>query len=131
MTTSERRFAPVKALLSGGLLLTKKVERTAVKTSEHPEWFVLVQRNDGGPDIIIYERRIDYRFLGAEMLPSSRGNLELVFARLRALAPGVATDDRVGQPGFVAGLPACRADPVDLALVLVALARLKERAAGG
>ena len=38
------------------------------------------------PDIIIYERRIDYRFLGADMLPSSRGNLELVCARLRTLA---------------------------------------------
>jgi hypothetical protein len=130
VTTSERRFTPGRALLSGGLLLTRKVEKTTVKTGEHPEWFVLVQRNDGGPDIIIYERRIDYRFLGAEMLPSSRGNLELVCTRLRGLAPGVVTDDRLGQPGFVSGLPGIRADPVDLALLLVTLARLKERAVG-
>jgi hypothetical protein len=131
VTTAERRFSPGKALLTGGLLLTRKVEKTATRTIEHPECFVLIQRSDGGPDIIVYERRIDYRFLGAEMLPSSRGNLELVFARLRALAPAVETDERVGQPGFVAGLPASRADPVDLALLLVALARLRERAAAG
>jgi hypothetical protein len=128
VTTSERRFAAGKALLSGGLLLTKKVDRTTVKTSESEECFVLIQRSDGEPDIIVYERRVNYEFLGPAMLPSSRGNLDLVWRQLCALAPAVKTDDRVAQPGFVNGLAATRADPVDLALLLVALARLKESA---
>ena len=129
VTTSERRFAVGKALLTGGLLLTKKVEKTTVKTRESEEGLLLIQRTDGEPDIILYERRVNYEFLGPEMLPSSRGNLDLLWLRLCALAPAVATDDRAAQPGFVSGLPATSADPVDLALLLVALARLKEGAA--
>ncbi len=124
-TTSERRFSIGKALLSGGLLLTSKVERTQVKTRDSQEAFLLVQRSDGEPDIIVYERRLDYRFLGPEMSTSSRTNLDRVLAALCGLAPDVAVDERVAQPGFVSGLPTTPADPVDLALFLVTLARLK------
>jgi hypothetical protein len=122
VTTSERKLAVGRAILSGGLMMTRKTEKTTVKTTESAEPFLLVQRGDGQPDIVVYERRIDYRSLGAQMQPASRANLELVWAHLRALAPA-AVDDRVGRPGFVTGLPATSADPVDLALFLVALAR--------
>jgi hypothetical protein len=123
VTTSERKFDVGRAVLSGGLLLTKKVAQTTVKTNETAEPFLLLQRRDGEPDLIFYERRIDYRALGPEMQPSSRGNIELLWTKLKAMAPA-AVDDRVGRPGFVSGLPATSADPVDLALYLVALARL-------
>jgi len=119
--TSERKLDVGRAVLSGGLLLTKKVEKTDVKTTETSEPFLLVQRR-GAPDLIFYERRIDYRALGAEMQPASRANLEVVWRKLGALAPD-RVDDRVTRPGFVTGLPATSADPVDLALALVALAR--------
>jgi hypothetical protein len=123
--TSERQIAVGRAVLSGGLLLTKKVEKTAVKTTESTDFFLLVQRAGGEPDLMLYERRLDYRALGAEMQASSRANLELLWTRLRALAPAAA-DDRVGRPGFVKGLPATSADPLDLAVYLVALARRRE-----
>src|SRR5213075_3173191 len=42
--TSERRLAMGKALLTGGLMLTKKVEKTAVQVTETREPFLLVQR---------------------------------------------------------------------------------------
>jgi hypothetical protein len=61
------------------------------------------------------------------MQPSSHSNFELVWRRLSQLAPAGVMDDRVGKPGFVGGLPATAADPVDLALYLVALARTRER----
>jgi hypothetical protein len=125
MKTSERKFSMGKALLSGGLLLTKKVDRTTVKVTETREPFLLLQRDDGEPDIMLYERRLDYRFLGAEMQPMSRANLERVLGRLRALAPRAAVEDRLMQPGFVAGLPLTSVDPADLALYLVTLARAK------
>jgi hypothetical protein len=127
VTSSERRLDVGRALLTGGLVLTKKVEKTTTKTSETPDAFVLVQRTDGEPDIMLYERRLGYRFLGADMAASSRANLDLVHARLSALAPDAATDDRVGQPGFISAMPTTRADPVDLALLLVTLARLRQR----
>jgi hypothetical protein len=105
-------------------LLTKKVSQTSTKTTETAEPFLLIQRRDGEPDLIFYERRIDYRALGPDMQPSSRGNLEVLWGRCKAmvLAPAVV-DDRVARPGFVSGMPATAAEPIDLALFLVALAR--------
>jgi hypothetical protein len=120
---SERHLDVKKALLTGGLLLTKKVERTDLKVTESDEAFVLVERNDGAPDVILYERQLDYRFLGAEMAPSSRTNLDRAWARCKTFAPRAACDERLLQPGFIAGLPRTSADPVDLALALVTLAR--------
>jgi hypothetical protein len=123
--TSERRLDMGKALLTGGLLLTSKVKKETVRSAETREAFLVVARADGEPDAVIYERRIDYRFLGADMQPSSYANLERTLARLQAAAPGVSVDDRVAQPGFVAGLPLVSVDAVDLALYLVALARTR------
>jgi hypothetical protein len=121
VTKEERRFSLGRTLLSQGLVTSKKVTRTTV-TPDTSEAFLLVVRGDGEPDVICYERRIDYRALGPDMQASSRLNLEQVWKALGALAPGTA-DDRVARPGFVAGLPVTGADPVDLALYLVTLAR--------
>jgi hypothetical protein len=122
VTTSERKLAIGRAVLSGGLMMTKKVEQTTMKTTETAEPFLVVQRRSE-PDIILYERRIDYRPLGAEMQPASRANLEVAWNKLKAMAPD-RVDDRLARPGFVSGLPMTAADPIDLALTLVSLARL-------
>ena len=123
--TTERRLDIGKAVLSGGLMLTSKIEKQLVRNEEAREAFLLLQRNDGEPDAIIYERQVDYRFLGADKQPASHANLERTLARLRALAPTVPVDDRVAKPGFVSGLPLTSSDPVDLALYLVTLARTR------
>jgi hypothetical protein len=125
VTTSEQRFAPGRALLSGGLLLTKTVTKTEVKSHEQREPLLLVHRGDGEPDIVLYERRIDYRALGAAMQPSSAANLALVADRMHALAPRAPVDDRAARPGFVTALPRTGADPVDLALFLLIVAQAR------
>jgi len=125
VTTNERRLDMGKAVLTGGLMLTSKVQKQSVRTEETREPFLLLQRNDGQPDAIIYERRVDYRFLGAEKQPASHANLERTLARLRALVPDAPVDDRVVKPGFVSGLPLTSCEPVDLALYLVTLARTR------
>jgi hypothetical protein len=123
VTTTVRKLAPVKALLTGGLILTSKEQKTSTRVTETSEPFLLVERADAEPDLILYERRIDYRHMGAQMDPSSRANLDRLWAWLAQMAPPGAIDERVAQPGFVSGLPATTADPVDLALFLVSLAR--------
>ena len=125
--TTERKFDVTRAVLSSGLILTRKEEKEVVRKTEASEPFVLLERNDGEPDIAIYERRTNYRFLGPAMQPVSRANLELVVQRLRAAAPRAVYDDRVARPGFVSGLPTTSVDPVDLGLYLVALARRRGR----
>jgi hypothetical protein len=121
--TTERKFDVTRAVLSSGLILTRKEEKEVVRKTEASEPFVLLERNDGEPDIALYERRMNYRFLGPDMQPVSRANLEAVVRRLRAAAPGAMYDDRVARPGFISGLPTTSVDPVDLGLYLVALAR--------
>jgi hypothetical protein len=124
----DRKLDIGKAILSGGLMLTRKVERTTVHHRESEEALLLVERADGAPDILIPERGMDYRFLGADMLPSSRANLERVWGRLRELAPQAAVDERMARPAFVSSLPLTAVDPVDLGLYLVSLSRTRQSA---
>jgi hypothetical protein len=125
--TQERRLDLARAVLSGGLLLTKKVTRTSVATTETRDPFLILQRGDGEPDLILYERRLDYRFLGAALQSSSQANFERLVTSIRAFFPSAPFDDRVARPGFVTALPPTTADPVDLALFLVTLARTRAR----
>jgi hypothetical protein len=61
-----------------------------------------------------HERRVDYGFLGAQREPMSRANLDRTVALIAARSRAVI-DDRVARPGFVSGIPACGAEPVDVA----------------
>ena len=121
--TTERKLALGKALLTGGLALTKKVETTSQRTTTEKEPFLLVQRGDGRPDILIRERRFNYRCLGPALQPAAHLNFAALLARLRALAPGAPFDERMALPGFLAGLPPMALEPSDLAAFLVSRAR--------
>lgn len=122
-TTTKRQLNLGGAILSGGLILTKKVTKTTERTTHAKEPFLLLQRADGTPDLMIYEHRISYQCLGSEMGPSTLGNLGLLTTRFRLLCPEAPLDDRVGRPGFVAGLPIMGVDAVDLGLHVVSEAR--------
>ncbi|WP_243304265.1 hypothetical protein [Geothrix oryzisoli] len=122
-TTTTRKLDLGRAVLSGGMMLTKKVTRTTEHTTHAKEPFLLVQRDDGLPDLMIYEHRMNYQCLGPAMGPATLANLLLLTARFQALCPQAPLDDRVGRPGFVAGLPMLGVDPVDLGLHLVSEAR--------
>ncbi len=122
--TTKRQLNLGGALLSGGLILTKKkVTKTTERTTHAKEPFLLLQRADGTPDLMIYEHRISYQCLGSEMGPSTLGNLGLLMVRFQTLCPQAPLDDRVGRPGFVAGLPLMGVDAVDLGIHLVSEAR--------
>ncbi|WP_257306503.1 hypothetical protein [Geothrix campi] len=123
--TTTRQLSLGRAVLSGGMMLTKKVTQTTERTTHAKEPFLLVQRQDGAPDLIMYEHRLSYQCLGAEMGPATLANLGLLTARFQKLCPQAPLDDRVGRPGFVAGLPLMTADPVDLGLFLVSEARYR------
>jgi hypothetical protein len=123
--TAERRFDLGKAVLTGGLAMTSTARSTEHRQREHREAMLLLQRSDGEPDIALYERRIDYRFLGTNKAPASVVNLDLTLTQLRTVAPAAALDDRAMRPGFVTGLPLTSIDRLDLAFFLVSLARTR------
>jgi len=119
--TSERQVAPGRALLSGGLILTKKVERVTTQTEERHEAMLVVHRRSSD-DIVFYERALDYRGLGAALQPSSQANFVQLMGQLRARFPKASFDERALRPGTLGLHEGGGADPTDLALFLVALA---------
>jgi len=121
--TTQRKLSLGRALVTGGLAVTRKVETTSERTTAEKEAFLLLQRRDGLPEIMLYERQLDYQCLGAGLQPSTFGNLTALLARLRALAPQAVLDDRITRPGFLAGLPPLGLEPVDVAVFLVTQAR--------
>lgn len=121
--TTARKLDVGKALLTGGLSVTKKVETVSERTTSAKECFILVQCGSDRPEIMLYEHRFNYQCLGAAIQPSTRGNQVALLARLRALVPEASLDDRITRPGFLAGLPTMSVDPVDLAVFLVTAAR--------
>ena len=121
--TTKRQLDLGRAVMSGGLMLTKKVTKTTERTTHAKEPFLLVQRGDGAPDLMLYEHRMSYQCLGPDMGPATLANLGLLTTRFHALCPQAPLDDRVGRPGFVAGLPLMVGDPVDLGLHLVSEAQ--------
>jgi hypothetical protein len=125
VTTFERRFAPMRAVLTGGLLATRNVARTEARQQETREPFLVIQRLDHQPEIVLYERRLNYRFLGAALQPATRTNFALVVQRLRVFLPRAAFDERVAQEGYVKAMPTTVVDAVDLALHLVKLVQLR------
>ncbi|HJV49792.1 MAG TPA: hypothetical protein VJ549_11005 [Geothrix sp.] len=121
--TTTRKLDLGRAVMSGGLLLTKKVTQATERTTQTKEPFLLIQRGDSGPDLMVYEHRMNYQCLGAQMVQATLANLGLLTVRFQEGCPHAPLDDRVGRPGFVAGLPLMAVDPVDLGLHLVSEAR--------
>ncbi|MDE3032572.1 MAG: hypothetical protein KGI56_02815 [Acidobacteriota bacterium] len=116
---TEHKLDIGKAILTSGLAITKKVEITSERRTSSREPFLLIQRNDGQPALMLYEQRLNYQGLGAGLQPSRAANFLALLARLRTLAPAAPLDDRILRPGFLTGLPPLAADPADLALFLV------------
>ncbi len=125
MKTQETRFDVGMAVMSGGMMLTKTVEQSKELTTEAKEPFLLLQRGDGQPDLMIYERRMTYLCLGEEMGQATLSNFGRLVSRLHVFFAGAPLDDRVARPGFVAGLPHLSVDALDLGLHLVSEAHLR------
>lgn len=121
--TTTRKLNLGMAVLSGGLIMTKKVTQTTERTTQAKEPLLLLQREDAHPDLMIYEHRMGYQCLGAEMGHGTLANFGRLTAKFKALCPQAPLDDRVGRPGFVAGLPLLGVDAVDLGLYLVSEAQ--------
>lgn len=123
---TEKKFAVGRAVLSGGLMVSKTVETKAIESREHRSALLLVQRNDGGEEIALSEGHVDFRFLGAEMAPTSMVNLDRTLAALRARHPTLPVDERAFQGPFLLGVPKVGPDPTELAFAMLAAAQAGE-----
>lgn len=115
--STERKFSMGKALLTSGLSVSKTVVKVTEQVTTNREFCIVAARSGGLPAIILYELRLGFQGLGADLKPSRYLNLKALLERLRALP--VPVDERTAQPAFLRGLPQLGVDELDLGLFLV------------
>jgi hypothetical protein len=92
--TKEKKFRPVAALASGGVILTKTVKRDVVRTSEDKEQVLYLFRRGALP-CLLRESSAQYAGLGAAVLPTRFHNFTTTLRLLREHAPSVPYDERL------------------------------------
>jgi hypothetical protein len=93
-TVSERKLSLGKTILSGGIPMTKKVERQEVVTTEESRK-VLYLYAGNLPPADFSQDGMTYDGLGAAMKLSRELNFGYLISELRRLSPGATYDDRL------------------------------------
>jgi hypothetical protein len=97
-TEKKTRLSPGTAVLTGGLILTKTSSQTVRSSQEASEQVVLVYARDGRAATLA-ESQLDYSCLGADMGPSTTGNMALLARLLRERATRAFYDERLVRLG--------------------------------
>jgi len=91
----ERKFGAGRALMTGGLMLTKTVKREETRVTDERDQVLYVFRRSGERPWLLRERSAGYGWLGDKRAPSSLQNFVATIALLRERAPEAAYDDRL------------------------------------
>jgi hypothetical protein len=95
-TVTERRFSPVRLVLSGGLMMTSKVSKRQTVVREEREPFVHVYAGNL-PVIALRQGGLTYRDTGLPMAPTRAANFSRLIAELRQRCPAAVHDDRLNS----------------------------------
>jgi hypothetical protein len=90
-----KQFSMGRALVSGGLMVSKTVKREERSSSSELQQVLYVFRASGETPWLLHERGTHYGALGSEIAPSSMQNFLTTIRRLRALAPVAVYDERL------------------------------------
>ena len=108
--TEQRKIAPGKAVLTGGLALTKREKTTVTSTSEERDQVLYVFRRSGETPWLLNESRTQYGGLGADLAPTSVVNFQTTIRRLRGLSPNAVYDERLLQRRRATGAGSAASD---------------------
>jgi hypothetical protein len=100
----ERQFRPGMALMTGGLVLSKKTTKEVTTTTTTREQVLYLFRRGEEHPWILRERFANYAALGSAMGPSSFENFTKAIAELRKLAQGALYDERLVNSRSIRGL---------------------------
>ncbi|MCA9527328.1 MAG: hypothetical protein KC549_13650, partial [Myxococcales bacterium] len=89
-----RGFSASRALISGGLLLTKKTTHTTTRSTEEWSSHLIVHR-DFGPPLSVPEAEVLFDGPGQPVQPTRQATFAFIIERLRAAAPQATYDDRL------------------------------------
>jgi hypothetical protein len=94
VTTQEKRFAPGRAVLSGGMVLRKKVDRVdKTVTQEQEQMIYMFCRSH--PPYVWKELTLRYEGLGDQRQLTAAQNFATLSKRLRSLTPHAFHDQRL------------------------------------
>ena len=97
-TETSRRFALGRAVLTGGLVMTKKATSTVQDTQDASEQLVLVHGDDG-QRVLLGEQALEFSGLGPLLQPARAANMAVIAQELKRRAPGAFHDDRLMRLG--------------------------------
>jgi len=125
-TLKKRKFSAGRAILSGGLVMSKttKVKRN-VTTEERESFFNLYSENK--PTTVFFENTLIYDSLGPLLQPSRIANFAYLLAELRQRQPNAIFDDRLlrrAEQALLLGPQLSPEDHLDVAIALLVKAEL-------
>ena len=118
--TEQRKFSPSRALLTGGLVLTKTTRRAEPVTTEEREDFLHLY-SGGAPPLVFRSGALNFRSLGAELRPSTAANYSYLVETLRRALPHARYDERLAtRQGRARLLGPSLSENLDVATTLLA-----------
>jgi hypothetical protein len=93
-TIKGRKFDAGRAILSGGLVITKSVKLTQQSTTELREGFIHVYSGNQHP-LVFPESVLRYESLGPALKPTRASNFAFVLSELRRRCPSAVYDERL------------------------------------
>jgi hypothetical protein len=100
---SERKLSLGKTLMSGGIPMTKKIERQEEVETEESERVIYLYAGSR-PQVLFRQNVMTYEGFGAAMKMSRDLNFAFLTSELRRLCPGAAYNDRLLSRGGPARL---------------------------
>lgn len=131
-TTEQRKFSAGRAILSGGLMLTKKTRTVEQVTTEDRDDFIQLYC-DGRPPVVFHATGINYQSLGTALQPSVAANFAQLIERLRQAAPHARFDERLANRAGRARIlgPLLKDRHLDIAVSLLARVMRPPQSRGG
>ena len=118
-TETKRTVSVGRAVLTGGLVMTRKTTSTVRSSQEDSDQFVLIH-GDGGERVILAEATVEFSGLGPLLQPSRTANMGVIAEELKRRAPRAFHDDRLirlgrrALPFVLGGEHAVRAGETDV-----------------
>ncbi|HAM52412.1 MAG TPA: hypothetical protein DCP92_17580 [Nitrospiraceae bacterium] len=119
-TVESRSVSPARAVLSGGMMITKTTKNVREVTTEERQAFVNIYARDGSP-FVFRENTLIYDSLGPALQPARAANFIYLVAELRRHCPGALYDERLLSRAGQAALLGPSLDPEEHLIVATAL----------
>jgi hypothetical protein len=101
-TKQKMKFSLGRTLLMGGIPIWRPVDERTKTHSMQAECFTrLYELHSGEPSVDIFQKHVNYSFLGEDVATSSLANFDTLVRRLRQAFPQAIFDDRLARPAVL------------------------------